>query len=260
MGPSFLSIVSLYRAYLRRCFAGAGLSSRTLDVDSQTTLHFWAPRDKSAQKGSVVLVHGFGPEAIWQWRRQVQLLAPHFNVYVPDLVFFGGSSTRSSERSEVFQAACVGKLLEKLEVERFHVVGTSYGGMVAYNLAQMLGKERVQKVVIASSGVNMTKTHNVALLQRAQLDNIQELMLPPTPQHLRKLMSLSIHNPPKILPHFFLSDFLDVSFLFLSHMFVEIFLVTHYKGMNFFNSSLVILVGTRKPEKKGKPPSQFWAG
>ncbi|CAJ1944268.1 unnamed protein product [Sphenostylis stenocarpa] len=66
--------------------------------------------------------------------------------------------------------------------------------MVAYNLAKMLGEERVQKVVIASSGVNMTLVNNVALVQRAQLDNIEDLMLPYTPQHLRKLISLSIHK------------------------------------------------------------------
>ncbi|RDX90589.1 Monoacylglycerol lipase ABHD6, partial [Mucuna pruriens] len=208
MPSSFLSIVSVYGGYIRRCFTRAGLSSQTVEVDEETTVHFWGPRNKTAQKPSLVLIHGFGAEAIWQWRQQVQFLAPHFNVYVPDLIFFGGSTTRSTQRSEVFQAATVGKLLDKLEVERCHVAGTSYGGMVAYNLAKMLGQERVQKVVIASSGVNMTKSNNVALLQRAQVDNIVDLMLPATPQHLRKLMSLSIHRPPQILPDFFLRDFL----------------------------------------------------
>ncbi|KAL2346616.1 hypothetical protein Fmac_000616 [Flemingia macrophylla] len=209
MAPSFLSVVSLFAAYIRHCFKAAGLASRTLSVDAQTTMHFWAPIHQSAHKPSVVLIHGFGLEAIWQWRRQVQILAPLFNVYVPDLLFFGGSTTNSSERSEVFQAACVGKLLDLLDLERFHVVGTSYGGMVAYNLAQMLGKERVQKVVIASSGVNMTKTDNADLLQRAQFDHIHQLLLPATPQHLRKLLSLTVHRPPKILPNFLLGDFLD---------------------------------------------------
>ena len=215
MLPSFLSPVSVYSLYLRRCFTGSGLSSQTLSVDDETTLHFWAPTNPTAQKPSVVLIHGFGPESIWQWRKQVQFLAPDFNVYVLDLIFFGGSSTKSSERSETFQAASLGKLLDKLEVEKFHVVGTSYGGLVAYNLAKMLGEERVQKVVIASSGVNMMKSSNVALVQRAQLEKIEDLMLPPTPQHLRILMSLSIHKPPQLLPDFLLRDFLAVSSLFL---------------------------------------------
>ncbi|ESW08890.1 hypothetical protein PHAVU_009G083200 [Phaseolus vulgaris] len=208
MLPSFLSPVSAFGLYLRRCFTGAGLSSYTVDVDHETTVHFWAPTNRKAQKPSVVLIHGFGPAAIWQWRQQVQFLAPHFNVYVPDLIFFGGSSSKSSERSETFQAASVGKLLDKLKVEKFQVVGTSYGGMVAYNLAKMLGEERVEKVVIASSGVNMKRSNNVALVQRAELDKIEDLLLPATPQQLRKLMSLSIYNSPQFLPHFLLNDFL----------------------------------------------------
>ncbi|RDX80975.1 mhpC, partial [Mucuna pruriens] len=209
--PSSFSLMFMYTGYIRRCFTGAGLWSQALKVDdeNETTVHFWGPRNKTAQKPSLVLIHGFGPEATWQWRRQVKFLAPHFNLYVPDLIFFGRSKTRSSERSETFQAASMGKLLDKLEVEKFHVAGTSYGGIVAYNLAKMLGQHRVQKVVIASSGVNMTKSSNVALLQRAQLDIIDNLMLPATPQHLRKLMSLTIYKPPSGLPDFFLKDFLD---------------------------------------------------
>ncbi|KAJ1382270.1 Alpha/Beta hydrolase fold [Sesbania bispinosa] len=147
--------------------------------------------------------------AIWQWRQQVQFFTPHFNVYVPDLIFFGGSTSRSNERSERFQAASVGKLLNKLEVKKFHVVGTSYGGFVAYHLANLLGEERVEKVVIASSGVNMRKSDNVALLQRAQLDKIEDLMLPATPQQLRKLMTLSVFKRLHMLPDFFLKDFIN---------------------------------------------------
>jgi pimeloyl-ACP methyl ester carboxylesterase len=149
--------------------------------------------------------------AMWQWRQQVQFLAPHFNLYVPDLIFFGESTTRSKERTEIFQAESVGKLLEKIGVRKCHVAGTSYGGIVAYNLAKMLGEEKIEKVVIASSGVNMTKNHNVALLKRAGMDKIEDLMLPSTTQHLRKLMTLCVARRIPFLPNFFLKDFLNVS-------------------------------------------------
>ncbi|KAG5045093.1 hypothetical protein JHK86_014499 [Glycine max] len=212
MPSSSFSFVSLYSKYIRRCFTSAGLWSQALSVDKdgETTMHFWGPRKvEAAQKPSLVLIHGFGPAAMWQWRRQVKFLAPHFNLYVPDLVFFGGSHTKSGERSEMFQAASVGKLLDKLEVEKFHVVGTSYGGMVAYNLAKMLGQERVQKVVIASSGVNMTMSSNTALVQSSEMESIDDLMLPTKPHQLRKLMSLSIYNPPPLVPDFMLKAFID---------------------------------------------------
>lgn len=218
MFPSFLSIASLYGGYLRRCFIAAGLISQTIDVDEDTTIHFWGPatNQTTPQKPSLVLIHGFGPMALWQWRQQVQFFAPHFHLYVPDLVFFGGSASKSSERSETFQATSVAKLLDKLDVKRFHVLGTSYGGFVAYHLAVMFG-ERVEKVVIASSGVNMRKSDNVALLERAKLDKIEHLMLPATPQQLRTLVGLSVSKRLHLLPDFFFKDLIDVSFFRLFH-------------------------------------------
>ncbi|XP_057432577.1 uncharacterized protein LOC130725355 [Lotus japonicus] len=208
MLPSFVSFAALYSSYLRRCFTGAGLTSQSIPIDDETTVHYWSPKIENPQKPSLLLIHGFGPMAIWQWRQQVQFLAPHFNIYVPDLVFFGGSTTTSAERSERFQAATVGKLVEKLGLKRFHVVGTSYGGFVAYHLAEMLG-ERVEKVVIASSGVNMKKSDNAALLQRAELEKIEDLMLPVTPQQLRKLMTLAVSKRVQFVPDFFLKDYLN---------------------------------------------------
>ncbi|PQP99250.1 uncharacterized protein Pyn_27470 [Prunus yedoensis var. nudiflora] len=172
MLPFFLSPVSLYAIYVRRCFAASGLSQQTLQLDNETTLQFWGPNPKFSQatqkKPSLVLIHGFGPVAMWQWRNQVQFFSPRFNVYVPDLVFFGDSTTKSAERSEVFQAASVAKLMEKAGVERFSVIGTSYGGFVAYHVARMW-PERVEKVVIASSGVNMRRGDNEKLLEEGQV-------------------------------------------------------------------------------------------
>ncbi|KAB1219855.1 Epoxide hydrolase 4 [Morella rubra] len=210
MLPQFLSPVYLYGAYLRRTFTASGLSSQTMDIDSETTIHFWGPIPKTnqntSQKPSLVLIHGFGPLAVFQWRQQVQFFSPQFNVYVPDLVFFGGSTTKSSERAETFQAVSVGKLLERLGVQRFHVMGTSYGGFVAYHMARMW-PERVQKVVIASSGINMRPRDMEALLKRAKREKIEELMLPATAGQFRTLMGLSVFKRFQIVPDFLLNDF-----------------------------------------------------
>uniref|UniRef100_A0A2P2IR34 AB hydrolase-1 domain-containing protein n=1 Tax=Rhizophora mucronata TaxID=61149 RepID=A0A2P2IR34_RHIMU len=208
MAPSFISFVSLYSFYLRRCFAAAGLSQRAVDIDGETTIHVWAPKannPSNSHKPSLVLIHGFGPATHWQWRQQVQFFAPIFNVYVPDLIFFGGSTTKSSERSEVFQAKSVAKLLEKLGVEKYHVVGTSYGGMVAYNLGRMW-PERVEKVVVASSGVNMKKSDNEELAKRVNLENTSHLLLPQTASEMRALLGVAVAKPLRMAPDFLLND------------------------------------------------------
>ncbi|XP_058079074.1 uncharacterized protein LOC131227315 isoform X2 [Magnolia sinica] len=188
------SLVSLYSYYLRRIFRSSGLYPQTIQIDPQTTIHCWLPTKSGfPSKPPLVLIHGFGPSAIWQWRSQVQSLSRHFSLYVPDLVFFGGSSTSSPERSEVFQAASVAKMLEKLGVEQFSVVGTSYGGFVAYNLGRICG-EKVEKVVIASSGVSRRRRDNVELLEKAGAEKISDLMLPSTAKDLRTLLRLSVNR------------------------------------------------------------------
>ncbi|XP_038885740.1 monoacylglycerol lipase ABHD6-like isoform X2 [Benincasa hispida] len=209
MWPSFLSLVSFYGGYLRRCFSAAGLSHQVINIDDQTTIAFWGPKpNKSTAKPSLLLLHGFGPMAIWQWRQQVQFLADDFDVYVPDLVFFGGSTTKSAERTEIFQAMSVGKLMEKIGVKKYSVLGTSYGGFVAYHMAR-IWPERIEKVIIASSGVNMRRKDNDAMLKRANVEKIDEFLLPVTAEQLRTLMKLAVFKGVgRRMPDFFLNDFI----------------------------------------------------
>ncbi|KAF2543962.1 hypothetical protein F2Q68_00028954 [Brassica cretica] len=103
----------------------------------------------------------------------------------------GDSTTSSTNRSEVFQAECMAKLMDKLGIEKkFNVVGTSYGGFVAYHMAKMW-PEKVEKVVIASSGINMRKCDSESLLQRSNCECIEKVMLPSTASELRTLMGLA---------------------------------------------------------------------
>ncbi|KAL2545166.1 alpha/beta-hydrolase superfamily protein [Forsythia ovata] len=211
MVASCLSLVSLYGSYLRRCLATAGLSSQTIDIDGDTSMHFWGPNRTNSSttnsKPPLILIQGFGPHGIWQWRPQIVYFSSEFDLYVPDLVFFGESFTKSSDRSEVFQAVCVTKLLEKLGIQKYSVVGTSYGGFVAYHMAARW-PERVEKVVIASSGVNLRRRDNDELLKRSRVEKIEELMLPATAGQLRTLMGLSVFRRT-YMPDFLLNDFID---------------------------------------------------
>ncbi|KAJ8646958.1 hypothetical protein MRB53_008706 [Persea americana] len=219
MVASCFSLVSLYRSYLRHQYYSAGLHPKTIQIDDQTTIHCWVPQTSVGTsshhpppKPPLVLIHGFGPSAIWQWRYQIRSLSPYFNIYVPDLIFFGGSTTTSVERSELFQAASVSRMLEKLGLERFSVLGTSYGGFVAYNLARMCG-ERVEKVMIASSAVWRRKRDNVELMEKAGVETFADLMLPKTAKHLRTLIGLSIYRPPSVMPDCLLNDVINALYM-----------------------------------------------
>lgn len=105
---SYLSPTRFLEGYLRRCLKAAGLTSQTLSIDSETTIHFWGPppldHPSDDDRPVMLLLHGFGPSSMWQWRRQIQAFSPSvFRLYSPDLVFFGDSTTSSTNRTEVFQ-------------------------------------------------------------------------------------------------------------------------------------------------------------
>ncbi|GFP96583.1 hypothetical protein PHJA_001802400, partial [Phtheirospermum japonicum] len=169
---------------------------------------------------------------IWQHGHEPSLRL--FRCY-SNLFFFGDSSD-SPERSEIFQATCVVKVLEKLGIHRYSVVGTSYGGFVAFRMAAMW-LERVEKVVIASSGVNMRRSDNLELLKREKVEKTEDLMLPSTAAQLRRLMALTVFRLPYI-PDFFLNDFIKVG-NFTLILYLHKILCDFLFSYNFINFSIL---------------------
>ncbi|CAN1217138.1 2-hydroxymuconate semialdehyde hydrolase [Linum perenne] len=96
----------------------------------------------------------------------------------------------------------------KVGVKRYSVVGTSYGGFVAYHMARMW-PERVEKVVVASSGVNMRKSDNEDLVKRGKVETISDLMLPQTPSQLRALLDVAANRNLRLVPGFVLRGFVQ---------------------------------------------------
>ncbi|KAJ9559603.1 hypothetical protein OSB04_004763 [Centaurea solstitialis] len=195
-------------AYFRYC----NLLQTTVYLDDkhQTKLHFLATKHRTRNKHNLVLIHGFGGTAKWQFVLQIAELARDFNVYVPDLVFFGDSYSSNADRSDRFQARCVCDGLRKLGVERFSVYAISYGGFVAYRMAEM-HEEMVEKLVIVSSGIvcsSESKSEHLKRLGR----NVVDLLVAKTPEDLRALCRISIHRCDfsRWIPDFFLWRFIDI--------------------------------------------------
>ncbi|XP_040384092.1 dihydrolipoyllysine-residue acetyltransferase component of acetoin cleaving system-like [Oryza brachyantha] len=232
--------VSLINAMFRRAFTSAGLRPHSAVVDDDgTTLHFWAHRSllPSSKNGAaaaggsketttrrpvVVLVHGFGPDPTWQWGVQVGPLSRHFDLVVPTLLFFGASATRAAARSDAFQAAAVAALLtggahlpglNGADGKRrlVHVVGTSYGGLVARHLARALdgrAETAVGKVVLCDADLAKGPDDDAALAAKGGVAEVTELMAPADGKALRRLMALCVHRPPKFIPECLVRDLL----------------------------------------------------
>jgi len=119
----------------------------------------------------------------------------HFNVYVPDLVFFGESFMSWSERSESFQAECLVKMMETHGVQRMSLVGISYSGFVAYRVGALF-PEMVEKLVLCCAGVCLEEVDmQNGLFRVSTLEEASSILLPQTPNKLRELMKLHASLP-----------------------------------------------------------------
>lgn len=191
-------------------FSNSGLKSSTIDLGDGTIMHCWIPKTHKEKNPTLLLIHGLGANAMWQWSEFITPLSSRFNLYVPDLLFFGESYTSRCERTESFQAQCVMRIMEVYGVKKMVVVGLSYGGFVGFSMAAQY-PEAVEKVVLGCSGVCLEeKDMENGMFQVKSVEEAVSVLLPQTPEKLRQLVKLSFYKPIKNLPSCFLNDFIDV--------------------------------------------------
>lgn len=90
------------------------------------------------------------------------------------------------------------------------VVGVSYGGFVGYRIAAMF-PGAVEKVVVICAGVCLEeKDMREGMFFVNDPAEAVSLLIPQTPESLRRLIRLTHFRPPSALPSFFLSDYIHV--------------------------------------------------
>jgi pimeloyl-ACP methyl ester carboxylesterase len=185
-----------------------GLAEQQLTGPDQT-LRYWVGGEGSP----VLLIHGFGGNGLATWKGQLRDFTAAHTIIVPDLLWFGGSSS-SADPSLPLQAATQLALLDELGIDQVDVVGISYGGFVALRLYQ-LAPERLRRVVIVDSpGPMFSDKDAVELAARFGVDDPEELFVPQTPEAVGDLIGLAYHQDKK-LPRFLLRDIQNN--LFASH-------------------------------------------
>jgi pimeloyl-ACP methyl ester carboxylesterase len=106
---------------------------------------------RAAGRGPVlVLLHGMAGSSA-TWRHVMPLLASDFTVVAPDMLGHGESAKPRADYSLGAHAACVRDLMIALGHSRATIVGQSWGGGVAMQLAYQF-PERCERLVLVSSG------------------------------------------------------------------------------------------------------------
>lgn len=97
-----------------------------------------------------VLVHGYlGGSAAWSG--QISALSGSFDMIAPDLAGFGASSHLEAPDSIAGCARQVLALLDQLNIDRFHLLGHSMGGMVVQEMAAIAGA-RIDRLICYGTG------------------------------------------------------------------------------------------------------------
>lgn len=185
------------------------LTPTTLRLSPTTSLHLWHPT--TSAKPPLLLIHGFGGNSRWQFQRQLPALSRRFDIYLPDLLFFGRSRTSGPHRSVDFQARCLVQAMARLGVRNYSVAGISYGGYVAYRVAEM-DPAAVGRVVIMTAGVAAAGEEERREMAEREGRDVAEILLPRSAEDLRTLMNRSMYRPPAWLPDFLFRDFIKLMY------------------------------------------------
>jgi len=109
---------------------------------------------------AVVMLHGGGPGAsgVSNYSRNIDALAQHYRVIVPDLPGYGRSA-KGVDQSDPFGylADMIRGLLDHLGIDTAHLIGNSYGGAAALRLALDTPQRVDRLVLMGPGGIGTTK-------------------------------------------------------------------------------------------------------
>lgn len=97
----------------------------------------------------VVLLHAF-PLNSRMWAPQVEAVGEGHRLVTPDYPGFGRSPHPPAQPDMRYYAACVGGLLDRLELDRVVLSGLSMGGYVAFECLRLF-PERVSGLILANT-------------------------------------------------------------------------------------------------------------
>ncbi|XP_056698020.1 1-acylglycerol-3-phosphate O-acyltransferase isoform X2 [Spinacia oleracea] len=219
-----VNIVSCYMSMLHKIMKLAGMHPKEVEIEPGTVIHFWVnnnndnddddnnAKKKSRRRPALVLIHGFAGDGILTWQFQVLALRKKYSLYIPDLLFFGGSHTTSKAKiTPRFHADCFAKGLRKLGVEeKCVVVGFSYGGFVGFQMAEH-HPELVDSMVVTGSVLALSESISSKSLERIGFSSWPDYLMPNSVEGVKVLLDIGSYSFPW-MPKVFYKHYLEVMF------------------------------------------------
>jgi pimeloyl-ACP methyl ester carboxylesterase len=119
----------------------------TLIKTSDAVIHIHYNNDPS--KPYLLMLHGMGANARTNWGSQVKALSKDFNLILPDLIYFGESTSESKNYAIELQVEQIHEALIKIGITaKINVMGFSYGGLTAAMYNQLHHEDVIKLIII----------------------------------------------------------------------------------------------------------------
>lgn len=174
------------------------LKHDTLITAASATLHLhYTSFDTSKQ--TVLMLHGMGLNARTNWYNQIEPFSKEFNVIMPDLIYFGESTSNSGNYAVEFQVDQLHDALEKIQApKKLTVIGFSYGGLTAavYN---ELYPDQIKKLIIIDGPVKyFSGAVADSLAKTVGVNGLGNVIVPTTPFEFDAMQQVAIAKPINI--------------------------------------------------------------
>ncbi|MBY9012321.1 MAG: alpha/beta hydrolase [Candidatus Lokiarchaeota archaeon] len=121
----------------------------------------------------VIFIHGYGAKKEI-WKPQVAEMSKRFKLVTFDLRGTGESDRPNIPYTMKMMAEDVNRLEEFLNIKKAHIIGRSFGGMIAQNVS-LLYPEKVEKLVLIATNYGRTNTDWVEIPKNGRLEEIETL-------------------------------------------------------------------------------------
>ena len=195
---SVITLVEHLSTELRRFRAGA--VRRVVTAGG----HHWPYLDAGPRAGSesvstvpILMIHGFGREGSY-WLKPMIPLSRNYRVIAPDLPGFGGNRINPDVRyTSDKMSELLGAFTSNLGIERYHLIGSSMGGLVAGYHASCYQERAVSLCLMDSAGIDPPVLSD---FWRRQQSTGENLFLPYDREGFRLLLTHISHSPPRVPP------------------------------------------------------------
>ena len=206
-----LTSCSTYRIanhHVTRTFERSGMQHDVVTINDNE-VDYW---DTQADKPVLLLIHGFGSSASFQWFKQIKALEKDYRIIVPNLLYFGDSKPLSGTKYDLQQQVdMLHDLMAFLKVDRLHVCGVSYGGLVAAEWARQFPHSMLSLTLFDAPLKFYDITDVEAICTKYGTQTVQDFFVPENGKGMKKLLSAGFRKPPAV-PAVFLESFLEAQY------------------------------------------------